>query len=124
MIVRCHQIISPATGKVVPEHPGIRVGADYPVLEIMTSADRVLLRIPERLDTSTDRDSPGLWDAAMFTVVSERMPSCWVAALEGGSLTLAPPEWQRPGFWEDYFDAKPAAVAEYDRRRVEIITQA
>jgi hypothetical protein len=37
---------------------------------------------------------------------------------------LAPPEWQRPGFWEDYFDAEPAAVAEYDRRRAEIIAQA
>ncbi|MFG2097309.1 hypothetical protein [Streptomyces sp. NPDC048612] len=124
MIVRCRQVLSPATGKVAPGHPGIRVGADYPVLEITTSADQVLLRIPERLDTSTDRDSPGLWDAVMFTVISERMPSCWVATLDGGVLTVAPPEWQRPGFWEDYFDAEPAAVAEYDRRRAEIITQA
>jgi hypothetical protein len=52
------------------------------------------------------------------------MPSCWVAALEGGSLTLAPPEWQRPGFWEDYFDDEPGAIAQYARRRAEIIAQA
>jgi hypothetical protein len=70
VIVRCHQIVSPATRKVLQDHPAIRVGVEYPVLEIVISADRVLLRIPDRLDTSADRDSPGLWDAAMFTVVS------------------------------------------------------
>ncbi|GAA2148718.1 hypothetical protein GCM10009760_41130 [Kitasatospora kazusensis] len=60
----------------------------------------------------------------MFTLVSERMPSCWVAGLGSGTLTLAPPEWRCPGLWEDYFEAELAAVAEYDRRRAEIIAQA
>ncbi|MFJ9914712.1 hypothetical protein [Actinacidiphila glaucinigra] len=121
MIVRCVQIISPATGKVVSDHPGIRVGSEYPVLEVLTTASRVLLRIPERLDITGERESPGLWDAAMFTVVSDRMPECWVAGLEEGRLTLAPQEWQRLGFWEDYFDDVPAAVAEYERLRAEIL---
>ncbi|MFJ2234895.1 hypothetical protein [Streptomyces sp. NPDC087859] len=124
MIVRCIQIISPATGEVVTDHPAIRVGADYPVLEVLTGANRVLLRIPELVDTTEYRDRPGLWDAAMFTVVSNRMPSCWVAELEDGRLTLAPREWQRAGFWDDYFDDVPAAVAEYDRLRAEILADA
>ncbi|KIZ15696.1 hypothetical protein [Streptomyces natalensis] len=123
MIVRCTQIISPATGEVVPDHPSIRVGAEYPVLEVLTTANRVQLRIPELLDTMEHRDSPGLWDASMFTVVSSRMPSCWVAELEDGRLTLAPREWQRTGFWEDYFDVVPAAVDEYDRLRAEILAE-
>lgn len=71
------------------DHPSIRVGAEYPVLEVLTTANpRVLARIPELLDTSEYRDSPGLWDAAMFTVVSSRMPSCWVAQLEDGQADL------------------------------------
>ncbi|MFC8256078.1 hypothetical protein [Streptomyces sp. NPDC056661] len=60
----------------------------------------------------------------MFTVVRERVPTCWVAGLDDGRLTLAPPEWQRPGFWDDYFDDMPQAVAEYDRLRAEIVAQA
>ncbi|MCF3136649.1 hypothetical protein [Streptomyces olivochromogenes] len=124
MIVRCIQIISPATGKVVTDHPAIRVGAEYPVLEVSTTARRVELRIPELLDTTDYRDRPGLWDAAMFTVVSSRMPSCWVAELEDGRLTLAPREWQRAGFWEDYFDGVPAAVDDYDRLKAEILADA
>jgi hypothetical protein len=124
MIVRCIQIISPATGEIVNDHPLIRVGAEYPVLEVLTTANRVLLRIPELFDTTEYRDSPGLWDAAMFTVVSSRMPSCWVAELEDGSMTLAPREWQRAGFWDDYFDVVPAAVDEYDRLRAAILAEA
>jgi hypothetical protein len=124
VIVRCVQIISPATGAVVSDHPSMRVGVEYPVLEVLTTANQVLLRIPDQLDTREYRDSPGLWDAAMFTVVSSRMPTCWVAGLEDGRLTLAPREWQRAGFWEDYFDAVPSAVAEYERLRAEILAEA
>lgn len=124
MIVRCVQIISSTSGKVVSDHPGVRIGAEYPVLEVLTTPSGVLMRIPERLDVTAERDSPGLWDAAMFTVVSSRIPDCWVAGLEEGLLTLAPQEWQRPGFWEDYFNLAPSAEAEYERLRAAILSQA
>ncbi|MEV5177407.1 hypothetical protein AB0L10_41660 [Streptomyces flaveolus] len=124
MIVRCVQIISPTSGEVVSDHPGIRIGVEYPVLEVITTVRGVLLRIPERPNVTAERDTPGLWDAAMFTVVSSRLPDCWVAELEDGQLTLAPKEWQRPGFWEDYFDDEPSACAEYERLRAEIFSQA
>ncbi|MEU9015776.1 hypothetical protein AB0D12_40170 [Streptomyces sp. NPDC048479] len=124
MIVRCVQIISPATGAVVNDHPAVRIGAECPVLEVLTTADKVLLRVPDPIDSLPGAfDSPGLWDAAMFTVLSDRMPACWVAALDDGALSLAPREWQRPGFWEDFFDGVPTAVAEYDRCKAEILKQ-
>ncbi|MFI8817355.1 MULTISPECIES: hypothetical protein [unclassified Streptomyces] len=118
------QIVSPTSGEVVNEHPGIRVGVEYPVLEVITTQRQVLLRIPERSDVMVERDSPGLWDASMFTVVNGRMPDCWEAGLEDGRLTLAPKAWQRPGFWDDYFDGEPSAGDEYERLRTEIISQA
>ncbi|MER6375547.1 hypothetical protein ABT255_46125 [Streptomyces mirabilis] len=40
-----------------------------------------------------------------------------------GSLALAPQEWQH-GFWEDYFDHLPDAVAEYDRLKAQTIAEA
>ncbi|MEV5681454.1 hypothetical protein AB0L68_41090 [Streptomyces sp. NPDC052164] len=118
------QIVSPTSGEVVNDHPGIRVGVEYPVLEVITTERQVLLRVPERSDVMVERDSPGLWDASMFTVVNGRMPDCCKAGLEDGRLTLAPKAWQRPGFWDDYFDGEPSAGDEYERLRTEIISQA
>ncbi|MDQ0780061.1 hypothetical protein PV728_43205 [Streptomyces europaeiscabiei] len=106
------------------EHPGVRIGEEYPVLEVSAARPHVLFRLPDRSARRDEIDSPGLWDAAMFEIVSDRMPTCWVTALNDGRLTLAPQEWQRPGFWEDFFDHLPDAVAEYDRLKAQIIAEA
>ncbi|MFF2853026.1 hypothetical protein ACFVT5_43115 [Streptomyces sp. NPDC058001] len=55
--------------------------------------------------------------------MSDRIPTCWVTALNHGRLTLAPQEWQRPGFWNDFFDHLPDTVAEYDRLKAQIIAE-
>ncbi|MET8556034.1 hypothetical protein ABZV64_13895 [Streptomyces sp. NPDC004959] len=39
MIVRCIHIVSPVNGEIVTDHPGIRVGAEYSVLEVLTEPD-------------------------------------------------------------------------------------
>lgn len=124
MIVRCEHIINPVTGEADNDHPGMRIGAEYPVLEVITTAQGVLLRIPDPADSAPGTfDSPGLWDASMFTVVSDRVPDCWVAGLDDRRLTLAPREWQRLGFWEDFFDGATTAVAEYNHCKAEILEQ-
>ncbi|MET9793710.1 hypothetical protein [Streptomyces canus] len=102
----------------------MRIGEEYPVLEVSAARLHVLFRLPDRSARQDEIDSPGLWDAAMFEIVSDRMPTCWVTALNDGRLTLAPQEWQRPGFWEDFFDHLPDAVAEYDRLKAQIIAEA
>ncbi|MEV8395408.1 MULTISPECIES: hypothetical protein [unclassified Streptomyces] len=106
------------------EHPGMSVGAEYPVLEVLADPARVMLRIAPPANSWEPIDIPGLWDAAMFEVVSDRIPACWVTRLDDGRLTLAPKEWQQPGFWEDYFDHLPDAMDEYDRLKAEIIAEA
>jgi hypothetical protein len=39
------------------------------------------------------------------------MSSRWTASLDQGHLRFAPPAWQRPGFWNDYFHGVADAVA-------------
>jgi hypothetical protein len=52
------------------------------------------------------------------------IPSSWTAVLdERGIVTLAPPAWQRPGFWEDYFDAAREAVAEFEEAKDAILEE-
>lgn len=123
MIVRRVRVLSLVTGRVVSDHAGIRVGADYPVLEVLAKQDKVLLRLPDQAARPGDYETPGLWAADMFAVVSDRIPSCWTARLADGLLPLTPREWQRAGFWEDYLDHGSAVVAEHDRLQARIVVE-
>jgi hypothetical protein len=97
------------------------IGTDYVVMEILAGRGHTEFRV---LNPASSYDSLGIWDAAMFEIVRDQIPRCWVADLRDGLLTLAPPEWHQPGFWEDYFDGVPAAVATYARLRAEILATA
>ncbi|WBQ07840.1 hypothetical protein [Kribbella sp. CA-293567] len=109
-------ITNPATLEPVAESPWIRIGQEYTVLEVDASPER---RFSMRVDLGDE--VPGLWDSEMFETTDPAIPAAWVAQIsEGGTLRLAPPRWLVPGFWEQYFDDEPAAVAvfEEDRRSI------
>jgi hypothetical protein len=91
---------------------------------VFAARPRILFHLPGRSARRDEIESPRLWDADMFEIVSDRMLTCWVTGLKDGRLTLAPQEWQRPGFWEVYFDHVPDAVADYDRLKAHIIAEA
>ncbi|HVX46631.1 MAG TPA: hypothetical protein VHC49_22250 [Mycobacteriales bacterium] len=111
MRVRCVKIINPSTGREDPASSWVRVGREYVVIEISTAPGRAVdLRI------LTDDGTPSYWSAEMFETVSNVIPSNWAAQVRpGGTTVLTAGAWLRPGFWEDYFDFVPDAVAAYDR---------
>jgi hypothetical protein len=92
------------------ESPLLTIGREYLVLSVAAQpGGRVLVRLIDN-----EGDSPSVWDARMFTTTSTRIPQLWGIRLDDdGVLTLAPPHWQRAGFWEDYFDDNPRAVREF-----------
>ena len=51
-----------------------------------------------------DTDDPVLFDTTCFDVVDILEPVFWKSFLEDGVRYAYPPEWQRPGFFEDYHD--------------------
>jgi hypothetical protein len=115
MRVRCERVVD-TMGRPVERSPWLTPGREYPVLEISAATgDRVLFRI-----VGDDRQTPGLHEASLFTTVSPTMPSTWTAEVgDDGNLKIGPQAWKRPGFWEDFFDRKPEALAvfreEYQR---------
>lgn len=110
MRVRSVQIISPVTRKVVADHPSMRVGEEYTVLEVAAGPGG-----DSSLRIHRGDESPGIWDSAMFETTDPTVPSIWVAQLsDGGGLRLAPPRWLERGFWERYFDGEPDAVAIFE----------
>ncbi|MFD5434445.1 hypothetical protein ACFVUY_18475 [Kitasatospora sp. NPDC058063] len=117
MRVKCTQIIDPQSDETIAAHPAIHVGGVYPVLEMMTGPDYWMIRV---LDDSGN-DPGSFWDPAMFETVDAHLPSSWTLVLENGRMRLAHALWQRPNFWNDYFDNDPRALADFRAAKHELL---
>lgn len=82
---------------LTPEQP-------YVVLGIEADDFRIL----------NDQGRPYLYPRNLFTVVEPREPEDWVSELgEDNERYAYPPPLNSSGFFEDYFDGKPDAVATF-----------
>lgn len=122
MRVRCIKIVHQQTGETVPEYPGVRVGSVCTVLEMITGPDYWMIRV---LDEDDEDDDPGsLWDPEMFETIDAQVPPSWTLVLQDGHMRLASALWQRPGFWNDYFDKVPQALADFRTAKHELLNSA
>jgi hypothetical protein len=61
-----------------------------------------------------DTGRPFLYSASAFDVVDAAEPTDWISELgEDGERYAYPAELNAPGFFEDFFDNDPAAVATF-----------
>lgn len=120
MKVVCIKIINPVTRRETETSNWLSLDSDYLVLSIQGSPGRELaVRV---LD---DRGGvPGVWPIEMFMTISSRIPSNWVVSIgENGQFDAAPWKWLRPGFWEDYFDHDPQAIADFEEEKNKILEE-
>ncbi len=87
----------------------LRPDEDYAVLAIEHLPERVVAyRIATRQGT------PALFEASLFAITDPRADEAWVVQYnDAGDVELVPEPWSAPGFWEDFFDGNPGAVARY-----------
>lgn len=63
-----------------------------------------------------DRGSPYLYPSRLFKIIDSSKPHDWVTEQgEEGESYAYPQPLNTPGFFEDFFDAKPKAVATFWR---------
>ncbi|HYX23237.1 MAG TPA: hypothetical protein VFC23_03720 [Thermoanaerobaculia bacterium] len=87
-------------------YPDLTPGQPYVVLGIEASDLRIL----------NDQGRPYLYPGEIFTVVDPREPDDWVNEFgEDNERYAYPPPLNDCGFFEDYFDGKPEAVATFWR---------
>ena len=96
---------------VRPSSSFLTVGRDYVVLSITVPATR-----PVQYRLLTDQGDPSLFDASLFDLASDEVPSNWRVKVGGGGsagrLEIGPKPWMERGFWEDYTgDDVTAALA-------------
>ena len=81
-------------------------GQPYVVLGIEADDFRIL----------NDQGQPCLYSPELLTIVDAREPDDWVSELgEDNERYAYPPTLNNCGFFEDYFDGKPEAVATFWR---------
>ena len=89
-----------------PRYPHLTPGQPYVVLGIEADDFRVL----------NDQGRPYLYLHEIFAVVDARKPDDWVIELgEDNERYAYPPLLNSAGFFEDYFDGEPEAVATFWR---------
>ncbi len=87
-------------------HPDLTLGHPYVVLGIEADDLRIL----------NDQGRPYLYPREVFIVVDAREPEDWLNELgEDNERYAYPPPLNGSGFFEDYFDGKPDAVATFWR---------
>ncbi|MFF3087610.1 hypothetical protein ACFVRB_21540 [Streptomyces nojiriensis] len=118
MRVKCIETNDPETGEPFPDPSRLRLGNVYTVLEMITGPDYWMIRILDE-----EGDDPGsLWYPPMFETVDARIPRDWTLVLEGGNMRLAPALWQRPNFWNDYFNNVPQALMDFETGKHEALS--
>lgn len=69
-----------------------------------------------------EEPTPALFEPEMFEVTSSVIPGSWVITVPKlHCLSLAPLPWNREGFWGEFFDRKPEAVACFEDERAKIV---
>lgn len=120
MKVKCVSITNPHTGAAQESDPWLTRGRIYVVLAVLATPERgVLFRL-----VADEGRTPALFDSRQFEATSARIPSNWVAVTnQHGELELAPAEWARAGFWDDYFNQVPDALKEFEEARAIILSE-
>lgn len=89
-----------------PRYQDLTPGQPYVVLGIEADDFRIL----------NDQGRPYLYPRELFSIVDAREPEDWVRETGEDSERYAyPPPLNGSGFFEDYFDGKPEAVATFWR---------
>ena len=111
MIVLCTKLVQANSERELERSPWLTVGKRYHVLAIMIEAAKQFYVIE-----SDDNESAILATIDQFTVISNRLPSCWIVVTEimGYRLSFAPAEWS-PQFWSHYNDGDLEAKGLYAR---------
>lgn len=87
--------------KAESDHPHLSTGQQYLVIGIEADDYRIL----------NDLGEPCLYPPELFTVIDTKEPYDWISEVgEDGERYAYPPEFNRPGFFEDLFDRNEEAM--------------
>lgn len=115
MKVRCVKLLD-SRNQPVEHSPWVKIGGVYHALTIWVEPGGARYRI------LGEQFRPGLFPPEMFEIESSAIPDRWViTSPKAGCLSLAPQPWTRSGFWQEFCDGEPAALACFEEEKKKII---
>ena len=88
------------------DHTAITSGKLYVVVGLDNDYFRII----------DNNDEPLLYPKGLFTIVDDTIPEDWVREdYPDGEYYIDPPEFSKPGFYEDYFDGVPSALSAFKK---------
>lgn len=117
MKVKCIKLLD-ALGNPEERSTWLTLGKIYHVLEVVQNTRRNWL-----LRVLTDSDNRvALFPLEQFEIVSTKMPGAWIVDWNSkGILTLTTEAWNKPGFWEAYYEWDTSARSIFEEERKKII---
>ncbi len=109
MKVKCVKLFD-NSGKENKESSWLSIGKEYVVLEIESYPGKNILY---RLVGDNEDESPALYDARQFKIISSVLPSSWTIHQVNNLIVQGPKSWQKSGFWEECYEHEPQALALY-----------
>ena len=117
MKVKCIKLFD-AKGNPQEWSPWLTLGKVYHVLEVIQDPRRKwLLRV-----LGNGSDGVGIFRLEQFEIVSTKVPDAWIVDLNtDGDLTLTTEDWNKPGFWDAYYDRDPNARKKFEDGKRKIV---
>lgn len=117
MKVRCIKLID-SNGNPIEGSNWLTIAEIYNVLSIIQDVHgRWLLRL-----IADKHPRVALFPLTQFEILSAKVPQTWIVTWkDSGLFELTPEAWSRPGFWEDFYDAKLEAAKAFEDEARKII---
>lgn len=117
MKVRCTKLFD-SRGASQGTSSWLTIGKVYDVLTIeFERQGQWLIRL-----IGAGKSGAALFPIDSFDVVSSEVSPSWVASWNSdGFFQLAPEKWTQPGFWEQFYDREPEALALFDEEVARLI---
>jgi hypothetical protein len=119
MRVRCVKLFN-SGGLAQTASPWLTIGKLYDVLTIEFEPQTGWsLRL-----ISDAKNEVALFPLESFDIVSARVPPSWIASWgDNGSFDLSPQRWTLPGFWEEFYDREPMALAVFNEEVARLVDE-
>jgi hypothetical protein len=117
MKAKCAKLID-ARGNPQEHSPWLTVGKVYHVLSVLLDINgQWVLRL-----VGDGINGLALFNLEQFEFISARIPNTWIATWSTkGTFELTTEPWNRPGFWEKYYDRDPDALRIFEEERRKIV---
>jgi hypothetical protein len=123
MKVICVRLLN-ADNLEVESMPWLSLGRVYHVMSIYIESNGARSYRIISNDVDAGFATMGYHFAECFKIISDVIPSNWkVRVCNMSDIDISPEAWQAPNFFEDFYDANPAAYLVFQRERDFILSE-